>query len=168
MGLSNLPAKPVSESRVEMIELILPNDANPHGTASGGKIMHFVDIAAAIAAQRHCRCAVVTASFDELDFLQPVRVGELVILKASVNFAGRTSMEVGVKVLAENPVTGERRHTASAYTTFVAVDEKGEPTEVPPLVLESDEDRRRHGQAAQRRQNRLSKLARRVRQGPAR
>jgi acyl-CoA hydrolase len=148
-----------------MVEMILPNDANPLGTASGGKIMHLIDIAAAIAAQRHSRRPVVTASFDELDFLKPARVGELIVLKASVNYAGRTSMEVGVKVLSENPVSGERRHTASAYATFVALDDDGRPTTVPPLVLENDEDRRRNEQAGQRRAHRLSKLARRVRHG---
>lgn len=149
--------KPVSASRVEMVEMILPNDANPLGTASGGKIMHLVDIAAAIAAHRHCRRQVVTASFDELDFLQPVRVGDLVILKASVNFAGRTSLEVGVKVLSENPRTGELRHTASAYTTFVAIDDYGQPAPIPPLLLESDEDRRRNEEARLRRERRLGR-----------
>jgi acyl-CoA hydrolase len=146
-----------------MVEMILPNDANPLGTASGGKIMQLIDIAAAVAAQRHSRHPVVTASFDELDFLQPVRVGELVILKASVNFVGTTSMEVGVKVLSENAITGERRHTASAYATFVALGEDGHPAHVPPLVLETDDDRRRWEQAGQRRAHRLSKLSRRTR-----
>ena len=145
-----------------MVEMILPNDANPLGTASGGKIMHLVDIAAAIAAHRHCRRQVVTASFDELDFLHPVRVGELVILRASVNFAGKTSLEVGVKVLSENPKTGERRKTASAYTTFVAIDDYGKPVEIAPLLLESDVDRRRNEQAQERRTHRLEKLARRA------
>jgi acyl-CoA hydrolase len=156
MGMDLTP-KPVSGSQVEMVEMILPNDANPLGTASGGKIMHLVDIAAAIAASRHCRRQVVTASFDELDFHHPVRVGELVILKASVNFAGKTSMEVGVKVISENPKTGEQRHTSSAYTTFVALDDYGRPVEIPPLLLESDEDRRRHEQAGERRAHRLAK-----------
>lgn len=165
MSARSSESKPVSASRVEMVEMILPNDANPLGTASGGKIMHLIDIAAAIAAQRHSRRAVVTASFDELDFLQPVRVGELVILLASVNFVGSSSMEVGVKVLSENAITGERRHTASAYTTFVALDDEGRRSTVPPLILETDDDRRRFEQAGQRRAHRLSKLARRVRHG---
>jgi acyl-CoA hydrolase len=153
--------KPVSTSRVEMVEMILPNDANPLGTASGGKIMHLIDIAAAIAAHRHCRRQVVTASFDELDFLHPVRIGDLVILKASVNFVDHTSMEVGVKVLSENPRTGEMRHTASAYTTFVALDDLGRPVAAPPLRLETDEDQRRNEQARQRRAHRLAEHAKR-------
>ncbi len=160
--MSAVSPKPVDASRTEMVEMILPNDANPLGTASGGKIMHLVDIAAAIAAHRHCRRQVVTASFDELDFLHPVRIGELVILRASVNFAGRTSMEVGVKVLSENPKTGETRHTASAYTTFVAINDYGEPVAVPPLLLETDLDRRRNERARERRAHRIEKLARRA------
>lgn len=143
-----------------MVEMILPNDANPLGTASGGKIMHLIDIAAAIAAHRHCRRQVVTASFDEMEFHHPVKVGELVILKASVNYVGRTSMEVGVKVLSENPKTGEMRHTASAYTTFVALDDYGRPVSAPPLALEGDEDRRRHAMAQERRALRLERRTR--------
>lgn len=158
---ATLSSKPVSVSRVEMVEMILPNDANPLGTAGGGKIMHLIDIAAAIAAHRHSRRQVVTASFDELDFLHPVRIGDLVILKASVNFVDHTSMEIGVKVLSENPRTGELRHTASAYTTFVALDDLGHPVVVPSLELETDEDRRRNEQGRQRRQNRLAKVAKR-------
>lgn len=136
--------------------MILPNDANPIGTASGGKILHLIDIAAAIAAMRHCRRQVVTVSFDEVDFLHPVRVGDLVILKAAVNFVGRTSMEIGVRVVSENPKTGERRHTASAYTTFVALDDLGKPTAIPPVRLETDEDRRRHEQGRLRREHRVA------------
>jgi len=151
-----LAPKPVSDSQVEMVELILPNDANPIGTASGGKILHLIDMAAAIAAMRHCRRQVVTVSFDEVDFLYPVRVGDLVILKAAVNFVGRTSMEIGVKVVSENPKTGERRHTASAYTTFVALDDLNHPTPVPPLRLETDEDRRRNEQGRLRREHRVA------------
>jgi len=159
-----LPPKPVSESLVEMVEMILPNDANPIGTASGGKILHLIDVAAAISAMRHCRRQVVTVSFDEVDFLFPVRVGDLVILKASVNFVGRTSMEVGVKVVSENPKTGERRHTASAYTTFVALDDLHHPTSVPPLELETDEDRRRFEQGRTRRENRVAMRAKHPKQ----
>jgi acyl-CoA hydrolase len=155
--------KPVSASRAEMVEMIMPSEANPLGSASGGVILHLIDIAAAIAASRHCRRQVVTASFDEVDFLHPVRVGDLVILKASVNYAGRTSMEVGVKVLSENPKTGETRHTASAYTTFVALDDWGHATPVPPLLLETDEDRRRNEQASVRRERRLAQQKDRTR-----
>ena len=154
--MPELAPKPVSASRAEMVEMILPDEANPLGSARGGVILHLIDIAAALAAARHCRRQVVTASFDEVDFLHPVRVGDLVILPASVNLAGRTSMEVGVKVLSENPKTGETRHTASAYTTFVALDDWGHPSPVPPLLLESDEDRRRNEQAMVRRERRLA------------
>jgi acyl-CoA hydrolase len=164
---NEVTAKPVSASRVEMVEMVLPNDANVLGNVLGGKVMHLIDIAAAISAHRHCRRQVVTASIDELDFLHPVRVGELVILKASVNYAGDTSLEVGVKVLSENPKTGEMRHTASAYTTFVALDDYGNPVRVPSLKLETDDDHRRNSQAKKRREHRLSKLTRRGRGGAA-
>jgi acyl-CoA hydrolase len=147
--------RPVAESRVEMVELVLPNDANPLGHLLGGKVMHLVDIAAAIAAHRHCRCPVVTASVDRIDFLHPVRVGEIIILQASVNHAAHTSMEVGVRVLSEDLDSGDRLHTASAYATFVALDRSGRPTTVPPLVLESEEDRRRFREAGTRRAARL-------------
>lgn len=145
----------VAESRVEMVELVLPNDANPLGNLLGGKVMHLVDIAAAIAAHRHCRCPVVTASVDRIDFLHPVRVGQIIILQASVNHAAHTSMEVGVRVLSEDLDTGDRLHTASAYATFVALGQSGRPASVPPLVLESDEDRRRFREAGARRAVRL-------------
>jgi acyl-CoA hydrolase len=149
----------VAESRVEMVELVLPNDANPLGHLLGGKVMHLVDIAAAIAAHRHCRCPVVTASVDRINFLHPVRVGEIIILQASVNHAAHTSMDVGVRVLSEDLDTGDRLHTASAYATFVALAESGRPVAVPQLVLESDEDRRRFREAAVRRAVRLRERA---------
>jgi acyl-CoA hydrolase len=138
-----------------MVELVLPNDANPLGTILGGKVMHLIDIAAAIAAQRHCRRPVVTASIDRVDFLHPIRVGQLIILKASVNHAAHTSMEVGVRVESEDPQTGDRLHTASAYATFVALGPSGRPTQVPPLRLRTEEDRRRFDEASVRRETRL-------------
>jgi acyl-CoA hydrolase len=144
-----------------MVELVLPNDANTLGNILGGKVMHLVDIAAAIAAHRHCRRQVVTASMDRIDFLHPVKVGELIILKASVNFAARTSMEVGVKVLSEDLKTGVQRQTASAYSTFVALDEAGRPAPVPPLLPETDEDRRRLAEGEARRRIRLAESQRR-------
>jgi acyl-CoA hydrolase len=156
-----LEPKPVSESRVEMVELVLPNDTNPLGTILGGKVMHLMDIAAAIAAHRHCRRPVVTASMDRVDFWHPVRVGQLLILRASVNHAGRTSMEVGVSVHSEDLSSGYRLHTASAYATFVALGPDGRPAPVPPLLPETDEDRRRFGEAETR-------LARRLRERDAR
>jgi len=150
-----LAPRKVSESRVEMVELVLPNDANPLGSILGGKVMHLMDIAAAIAAHRHCRRAVVTASMDRVDFLHPVRVGQLVIVRASVNHAANTSMEVGIQVQSEDLNSGDRLHTASAYATFVALGPSGRPTTVPPLELETEEDRRRFREAEVRRAARL-------------
>ena len=150
-----LAGRPVSASRTEMIEVALPQDANPLGHILGGRVMHFVDMAGAIAAIRHCRKAVVTASVDHMDFRNPISVGELIVLKASVNRVFHTSMEVGVKVFSENPLTGEQKHTTSAYSTFVALDETQQPTSVPPLICENDLDRRRYRAALVRRKIRL-------------
>jgi acyl-CoA hydrolase len=143
-----------------MVEVVLPHDANVWGTILGGRVMHLVDIAGAIAAHRHCRSGVVTASVDHMDFRNPVRVGELIILKASVNRVFRTSLEVGVKVFSEDVITGERKHTTSAYLTFVAVDETRQPAPAPPLVCETAEDRRRYKQALARRKMRLAHASR--------
>lgn len=154
-----MPAKegrPVRESYSQLSEMALPNDANGLGTLLGGKIMHLVDIAGAIAASRHAREFVVTASFDHMDFVQPVHIGELVILHAAVNRAFRTSMEVGVKVFAENLRDRTPRHVASAYLTFVAVDADRNPVPVPPAIPESEEEKRRHNEAAERRTYRLA------------
>ncbi len=134
-----------------MVEVVLPNDANVLGNILGGKVMHLVDIAAAIAAHRHCRSHVVTAAIDHVDFRHPIRVGDLIVLKSSVNRVFDTSMEVGVKVFSENVLSGERRHTSSAYVTFVALDAQEKPRAVPPVVPESDEEKRRWAQAEQRR-----------------
>jgi len=155
------PAKPVSASQAEMLQLVLPSDANTLGNALGGVVMHHMDICAAIAAQRHAGRACVTASVDRIDFERPVRVGELLVLLASVNYAGTTSMEVGVRCLAENPSTGERRHTASAYFTFVSLGDELRPAPVPRLRPESPDEVRRHEEARQRRESRLGR--RRVR-----
>lgn len=135
--------KPVSASSAEFTHLVLPPDTNALGTIFGGRIMEWVDIAASIVASRHCRQVVVTASMDALHFLAPVKVGDIVILKAAVNFAHRTSMEIGVRVESENPLTGERRHTSSAYLTFVGLDQQGKPAEVPPVLPETEEEKRR-------------------------
>jgi acyl-CoA hydrolase len=139
-----------------MVEVVLPQDANALGTALGGRVMHLVDMVGAIAALRHCRAAVVTASVDHIDFRSPIQVGELIILKSSVNRAFRTSLEVGVKVFSENPLTGKRQHTTSAYLTFVAVDENRQPKVVPAVVCETEEDRRRYREALTRRETRLA------------
>jgi acyl-CoA hydrolase len=149
-------ARPVSASRTELVEFVLPQDANALGTALGGRVMHFVDMAGAIAALRHCHAPVVTASIDHVDFRSPVQVGELMILKSSVNRTFHTSLEVGVKVFSENPLTGERRHTTSAYLTFVALDEERRPKTVPAVSCETDDDRRRYRQALVRRKARLA------------
>ena len=148
--------KPVRASQVEMVEVVLPNDANPLGKILGGRVMHLVDIAAAIAAHRHSNSYVATASVDHVDFRTPIKVGDLIVLKASVNRVFRTSMEVGVKVFAENVLTGERQHTSSAYVTFVAIDAQGRPRPVPPLITETPEERRRFEEAGIRRQLRLA------------
>jgi acyl-CoA hydrolase len=153
------PGKPVSESRTEMAEVVLPQDANALGNVLGGRVMHLVDIAAAITAHRHCRSVAVTASVDHIDFRNPIRIGELILLKASINRAFHTSMEIGVKVFSENLLTGERKHTTSAYVTFVALDEAGQPKPVPPVICETAEDRRRFREALARRKYRLGHRA---------
>lgn len=146
---------PVQRPEVELTEIVLPNDANTLGNILGGKVMHLIDIACAIAAARHCRRPVVTASIDQLDFHHPIKVGELIIIRARLNRAFRTSMEVGARVTSENLVTGECRHTSSAYLTFVALGDDGKPTQVPEFKPETPEAKRRWTQAGVRRQNRL-------------
>ena len=148
-------ARPVRESISEYSELALPNDTNALGTMLGGKVMHLVDLAGAMAAMRHARRPVVTASVDHMNFLHPVHVGQLVVLCSSVNRAFHTSMEVGVTVMVEDLTTGERKHTSSAYLTFVALGEKGEPVEVPPVIPETRDEKRRYEEAGQRREYRL-------------
>ncbi len=147
----NLPGRPVRESQSEMAEVVLPNDANPLGALLGGRLMHFIDIAGAMAAHRHARSYVVTASMDHIDFLAPVNVGDLLILRSSVNRAFRTSMEVGVKCFVENYIAGTTRHIASAFLTFVAVDRSGGRLPVPPVIPETDEEKRRYEDALRRR-----------------
>ena len=155
MGSVNQDGKAVSASQVVMTQLVLPSHTNSLDTIFGGVVMSWIDIAAAIAAQRHSQKEVVTASVDALNFIAPVRKGWVVNLKASVNFVSKTSMEVGVRVDAENPKTGEVFHTASAYMTFVALGGNGRPTQIPQLILETDEDRRRFEAAKLRREKRM-------------
>jgi acyl-CoA hydrolase len=147
--------KAVRESVSEYSELALPNDANGLGNVLGGKVMHLVDLAGAMAAIRHARRPVVTLSVDRLQFLQPVHIGELIVLRSSVNRVFHTSMEVGVKVTTENLLTGERRHTCSAYLTFVALDEKRKPTPIAAVVPETADEKRRYQEAGERREYRL-------------
>lgn len=141
-----------------MLELMYPNDANPLGSIMGGRVMHFIDVAAAIAANRHARRPCVTASVDHINFREPVRVGDLLVLKASVNFAGTTSMEVGVRVEVEERKTGKRKHTSTAYLTFVALADDGTPTGVPPVSCQTPEEKRRYQEAKKRRRERLRLL----------
>jgi acyl-CoA hydrolase len=157
---SQLKPRPVRESQSEMVEIVLPNDANPLGALLGGRLMHWIDLAGALAAHRHSRTFVVTASIDHLDFVVPVHVGDLVIFRSSVNRVFRTSMEVGVKVWVENYIAGERKHVSSAYLTFVAVDRHGRRLAVPPVIPETEEEKYRYEQAGYRRELRKANAAR--------
>lgn len=152
-----MKARPVALSQVTMTELVLPSHTNSLGTIFGGTIMSWVDIAAAICAQRHSQKQVVTAHLDDLEFVAPVYKGWVVNLKASVNHTGRTSMEVGVRVDAENPTTNETFHTATAYLTFVALDSHGKPTAVPPIDPKTDVEKKRFQDAKERRDLRLKR-----------
>ena len=150
----------LEETRSEYAEICLPNDTNMLGTMLGGHVMHLVDLCGAIAAIRLARCAVVTASIDQMTFLQPITIGELVRLKSQVNRVFRTSMEVGVKVWVENLRTAEIRHTSSAYLTFVALDSGGKKVVLPQIHPTTSEDTRRYEEAAERRAYRLAQKAR--------
>lgn len=151
----------VASTQSEMTEIILPNDTNMLGNLLGGRLMHFIDLTGAMAAYRHARTPVVTAAMDHIDFIQPVRLGELVTLKSSVNRAFTSSMEVGVKVWSENTQTGAVSHVASAYLVFVAVDEKGRSQNVPQLKPETPDEMRRFEDALRRREHRDREHARR-------
>ena len=152
-----MEARNITASEVIMTQLVLPTHTNALGTVFGGTVMSWIDIAAAISAQRYSQKDVVTASIDELHFLAPIYLGWVVNLKASVNFVSKSSMEVGVRVESENPKTGERFHTASAYLTFVCLGSNGKPSPVAPLVLESEDDKRRFREAGFRREERLKR-----------
>lgn len=154
---NTLPGKPPSASQVEMTELVLPNDTNLLGNLLGGRMMHFIDVAGAMAASRHSNRIVATVAMDSLDFRHPVRMGELVRLTAKLTWAGRTSMEVTVKAYAENLKTGNVILTNKAYITFVALDENAKPTCVPPLLPETDEEKKDYAEAEVRRNERLKK-----------
>ncbi len=149
--------KPVRASRSEMTEIVLPAQTNPLGKLLGGHVMHLVDMAAAMAAHRHSNSYVVTASVDYIDFRNSVNLGEIVMLHSHVNRVFHTSMEVGVEVYSENVLTGEHKHTTTAYVTFVAIDEHTrKPKLVPPLILKTTAERRRFREAAERRKTRLA------------
>jgi acyl-CoA hydrolase len=155
-----MPVQPTDQGTAILTHFLLPEDANPAGNVHGGVIMKHIDSAAGVAAFRHARCNVVTASIDRLDFVQPVFVGNLLILKASVNMAGRTSMEVGVRAETEDLLNGQIRHVASAYLTFVALDANGQPTPIPPLLLGDEKRIKRHRMAKARRKARLAEKKR--------
>ncbi len=142
--------KTPSESAVEMRELVLPNDTNSHGNVLGGKVLHLMDLACAMVAMRHCRRPVVTAAMDNVEFLAPIPGGHFMILKAMVNHTGRTSMEIGVRVEGENPLTGDIIHTSSAYLTFVGLDDRKRPAEVPAVTPGTDDEKRRFEEAEKR------------------
>ncbi|MBY0488278.1 MAG: acyl-CoA thioesterase [Gemmatimonadaceae bacterium] len=159
--------RPVSASQHETSELIMPHDANILGHAFGGAIMAMVDKAAAVSAFRHARTACVTASIDRVDFREPIHVGDLVTCKASVNFVGTTSMEVGVRVEAEDLISGQRRHTNTCYLTFVAIDRNGRPVPISPVAPETEEQRRRYDAAQNRRRRRLEERQAEARETPS-
>jgi acyl-CoA hydrolase len=154
--IAGVDAKPAADSVSVLVRWMGIGDANSGGFVHGGVVMKMCDEAAGIASIRHCGRRVVTAGMDRMAFILPVHVGELLTCSATVNAVWRTSMEVGVRVESENPLSGERRHTSSAYLTMVALDDRGEPTEVPPLAAESETERRRQREAEVRRRNRLA------------
>jgi acyl-CoA hydrolase len=148
----------VSDSATEMTQLVLPHEANVHGSVLGGTVMHWIDLAAAVTANRHSRRPVVTAAIDEMSFLAPITVGQFALLKARMTLVDKSSMEICVDVQSEDPLSGERRHTATAYVTFVALDPgTGRPTPVPPLLLETDAEKVEHARALERRRLRLER-----------
>ena len=148
----------VADSVAHMLQLVLPQHANVHGSVLGGTIMHWIDLSAAIAANRHSRRPVVTAAIDEMSFLAPIQIGQLAMLEARITLVDRSSMEIKVEVESEDLLTGERRHTSTAYVTFVALDPvTNRPAPVPPLILETDEERREYERALVRRKQRLER-----------
>ena len=142
-----------------MVQLVLPNDANTLGNVLGGMVLHWIDLAAAVVAHRHCRTEAVTASIDQVSFLAPIRVGQLAVITGRMTFAGRTSMEIRVDVQREDLLTGERVQTSTAYLTFVSIDKRGRPRTVPPLLPETEEERREARHAEARRAGRLKARA---------
>ena len=160
--------KRVSESAVATSQVMMPQDANPSGNVHGGVIMKLIDTAGGVVARRHTRCNAVTASIDRLDFHHPVYVGDLLTLRGCINLVGKTSIEIGVRAETEDLLTGQIRHTASAYLTFVALGSNGRPVEVPGLILETEEEIRRNREACDRRDLRLAeKRKEKARQGRA-
>jgi acyl-CoA hydrolase len=160
MQLNDAPLHSIAASRVEMTHHVLPEFSNSLGNVFGGQVVAWIDVCAAIAAQRHCRSVVVTASIDAVQFLLPIKLGHIVVLRSQVNATFKTSMECGVTVFSENPITGEVHQAMKAYATFVALNDHGRPKPVPPIVLLTDEDRRRNQEALARRARRLAEVGR--------
>jgi len=161
ISMENTPVvRTVASSQSEMTEVIFPNDANTMGNLLGGRLMHFIDLTGALAAYRHSRSNVVTASIDHIDFIEPVHVGDLLILKSSVNRAFTSSMETGVKIWVEHPLTGVLGHVASAYVVYVAVDKSGHRVKVPPVQPETPDEIRRYTDALRRREHREAEAER--------
>ncbi len=152
-----LTPKRWQDSATETVQVVLPNDSNPLGYILGGTVMHMIDITGAIACHRHTNSLALTAGVDSLDFLHPIKVGDMIILKSRVTATFRTSLEVEVEVFSEEITSGDRKLTSHAYLTFVSLDQSGRPKEVPPLLLESDDDRERNRQASARRAERLAR-----------
>lgn len=155
---SSKPGVRVQASATVTTQMVLPQHANVHGTVLGGTVMHWIDLAAAVVANRHCRRPVVTAAIDEMSFHAPILIGELALISARITLVDRSSMEIRVEVESENLLNGERRHTSTAFVTFVAIDPATRrPTPVPPLILETDEERAEHARALERRKLRLER-----------
>ncbi|MFW9920735.1 MAG: acyl-CoA thioesterase [Candidatus Thorarchaeota archaeon] len=150
--------KTVDESRTSMTQTVFPNDVNNNGTLYGGRLLDWIDTIAGIVAKRHCRSSVVTASIDSLNFLNPIYQRDIVTLEAWINYVGRTSMEIEVRVTSENPITAETSKTCRAFLTYVSTDEKGEPKEAPKLLIQNEEERYRFEMALERRSGRLKSL----------
>jgi len=148
--MKDIKGNSVSDSAAEAVQVVLPNDTNPLGNVLGGRVMHWIDMIAAVVAVRHSKRPVVTASMERLEFHSPIRLGQIAILKAALNYVGHTSMEVGVEVYAEDFRTGIRHHTSSAILTYVALDDAGKPTPVSPLIVETPEEKRRYTEAEKR------------------
>ena len=153
-----METKAIKDTQVIMHELVLPNDTNLLGNVLGGRVMHLMDMCAAMSAYKHARTAVVTASVDRLDFLAPVKMGDIMILKSSVNYTGKSSMEVGVRIESENPKTGSIYHTSSAYLTFVSLNDNGKPQGVPMVAPETDVEKQRFDEGRARHEERKRRL----------
>lgn len=152
------PGQRIRDSATEMTQLVLPHEANVHGTVLGGTVMHWIDLAAAVVANRHSRRPVVTAAIDEMSFVAPIQVGQLALIHARITLVDHSSMEIRVEVESEDLLSGERRHTSTAYVTFVALDPVTKrPVDVPPLILETDDERAEHARALERRRLRLAR-----------